>query len=489
MAISKKTVELLRVATNPVAAPFADYFSYRGRAERKPKAPAFASTAFTVGQDARAAKMERILNGMGIECKTVGSSVGPVISRIYVALPVNGSIKQVEGVARDLAMKLGVASVNVVSDIAHRFDNPYDTLEKDIKGCVAIELPNEDRKVVPFGNIFNSPCADMAIPTVVGVDPVGNPVRIDLAKAPHMLVAGQTGSGKSVCINSIISSVYLSMPTDMVRFLLIDPKQVELKPYEALPNVINGRAITDPMEAVLSIGWLVSLMEYRCTFLANHGFRNIKEFNAAVENCEKIFTIPAGHRRKMPYVVAVIDEFADLMMTASAELIAFVMRIAQKARAVGIHLVLATQRPSTKIVPGDLKCNIPTRIAFKVASATDSMTIIGHGGAEKLLGYGDMFIDSDGSDLRRLHGCLLTDQELEAILALAVKADRMDYEDAGNFLDVNFAEPFAPTINGIPSWAKDAPAMVNLGLAGKLLDDTRNEAEIMAAARALKLIA
>lgn len=488
MAISKKTVELLRVATNPVAAPFADYFSYRGRAERKPKAPAFASTAFTVGQDARAAKMERILNGMGIECKSVGSSVGPVISRIYVALPVNGSIKQVEGVARDLAMKLGVASVNVVSDIAHRFDNPYDTLEKGITGCVAIELPNEDRKVVPFGNIFNSPCTDMAIPAVIGVNPVGNPVRIDLAKAPHMLVAGQTGSGKSVCINSIISSVYLSMPTDMVRFLLIDPKQVELKPYEALPNVINGRAITDPMEAVLSIGWLVSLMEYRYSVLAELGFRNIKDFNAAVKNCEKIFTIPAGQRRKMPYVVAVVDEFADLMMTASAELTAFVMRIAQKARAVGIHLVLATQRPSTKVVTGDLKCNIPTRIAFKVASATDSVTILGYGGAEKLLGYGDMIVGNDGS-LRRLHGCLLTDQELEAILALAAKADRMDYEDAGDFLDVNFAEPFAPTINGIPSWAKDAPAMVNLGLAGKLLKDTRNEAEIMAAARALSLIA
>lgn len=127
----------------------------------------------------------------------------------------------------------------------------------------------------------------MAIPAVIGVDPVGNPVRIDLAKAPHMLVAGQTGSGKSVCINSIISSVYLSMPTDMVRFLLIDPKQVELKPYEALPNVINGRAITDPMEAVLSIGWLVSLMEYRYSVLAELGFRNIKDFNAAVENCEK----------------------------------------------------------------------------------------------------------------------------------------------------------------------------------------------------------
>ena len=486
MAISKKTVELLRVATNPVAAPFADYFSYRGRAERKPKAPAFASTAFTVGQDARASGVEKVCSAYGVACKVAGSQTGPVISKIFMHLKPGTKSSALEAIGRDLARDLDCASIEVNGNDYFPSTDPYTNLQKT--RCCSISIPAKYRKVVPFGNIFNSPCTDMEIPAVIGVDPVGNPVRIDLAKAPHMLVAGQTGSGKSVCINSIISSVYLSMPTDMVRFLLIDPKQVELKPYVALPNVINGRAITDPMEAVLSIGWLVSLMEYRYSVLAELGFRNIKDFNAAVENCEKIFTIPAGRRRKMPYVVAVVDEFADLMMTASAELTAFVMRIAQKARAVGIHLVLATQRPSTKVVTGDLKCNIPTRIAFKVASATDSMTILGHGGAEKLLGYGDMIVGNDGS-LRRLHGCLLTDRELEAILALAAKADRMDYEDAGNFLDVNFAEPFAPTINGIPSWAKDAPAMVNLGLAGKLLADTRNEAEIMAAARALNLIA
>ena len=489
MAISKKTVELLRVATNPVAAPFADYFSYRGRAERKPKAPAFASTAFTVGQDARASGVEKVCAAYGVDCKVAGSQSGPVISKIFMHLkPGTKASTTFQSIAKDLARDLDCASIEVNGNDYFPSINPYTNIQKS--RCCSISIPVNDRKVVPFGNIFNSPCAGMEIPAVIGVDPVGTPVHIDLAKAKHLLVAGQTGSGKSVCINSIISSVYLSMPTDMVRFLLIDPKQVELKPYEALPNVINGRAITDPMEAVLSIGWLVSLMEYRYSVLAALNFRNIKDFNAAVENREKIFTIPAGQRRKMPYVVAVVDEFADLMMTASAELTAFVMRIAQKARAVGIHLVLATQRPSTQVVTGNLKGNLPTRIAFKVASATDSMTIIDHGGAEKLLGYGDMLLKTDdSSDPRRLHGCLLTDQELEAILALAAKADRMDYEDAGNFLDVNFAEPFAPTINGIPSWAKDAPAMVNLGLAGKLLKDTRNEAEIMAAARALKLIA
>jgi S-DNA-T family DNA segregation ATPase FtsK/SpoIIIE len=485
MAISSKTVELLRVATHPAAAKYSDYFSYRGRAARKPKAPAFASTAFTVGQDARASQVEAVCAAYGVSCKVVGSQSGPVISKIFVQPKTGTKASALEAIAKDLARDLDCASIEVNGNDYFQFVDPYTQLPKH--RCCSIAIPVKDRKVVPFGNIFNSPAPSMAVPAVIGVTPVGTPVRIDLAKAPHMLVAGQTGSGKSVCINSIISSVYLSMPTDMVRFLLIDPKQVELKPYEALPNVINGRAITDPMEAVLSIGWLVSLMEYRYSVLARLGFRNIKDFNAAVENCEKIFTIPSGKRRKMPYIVAVVDEFADLMMTAPGELTAFVMRIAQKARAVGIHLVLATQRPSTKVVTGDLKCNIPTRIAFKVASSTDSMTILGYGGAEKLLGYGDMIVGTDGS-LQRLHGCLLTDQELEAILARAAEADRMDYEDAGNFLDVNFAEPFSPVINGIPEWVKDAPAMVDLGLAGKLLQDTRSQVEILAAAKAIKMI-
>jgi S-DNA-T family DNA segregation ATPase FtsK/SpoIIIE len=488
--LSKSFIEKLRLATCPqvVAIPKArDYILYRTNCSRRPSAPQFASTQFAIGSDSRSAKMERILNGMGIECKAVGSSVGPVISRIYVALPVNGSIKQVEGVARDLAMKLGVASVNVVSDIAHRFDNPYDALEKDITGCVAIELPNEDRKVVPFGNIFNSPVQGMTIPTVIGVDPVGNPVRIDLAKTPHMLVAGQTGSGKSVCINSIITSVFLSMDIDMVRFLLIDPKQVELKPYEALPNIINGRAITDPQEAVISIGWLVSLMEYRYAVLAKAGFRNIRDFNAAVSDREKFFTIPEGQRRKMPYIVAVVDEFADLMMTAPGELTTFVMRIAQKARAVGIHLVLATQRPSTKVITGDLKCNIPTRIAFKVATATDSVTILGYGGAEKLLGYGDMLLGSDGT-ARRLHGCLLSDAELESVLSLAAEAERFDYEDKANFGNVDFTEGFRPFRPSIPEWVHDAPALADTGPVDEILADTRSEEQIMADARAAGII-
>jgi S-DNA-T family DNA segregation ATPase FtsK/SpoIIIE len=277
------------------------------------------------------------------------------------------------------------------------------------------------------------------------------------------------------------------MDIDMVRFLLIDPKQVELKPYEALPNIINGRAITDPQEAVISIGWLVSLMEYRYAVLAKAGFRNIRDFNAAISDREKIFTIPEGQRRKMPYIVAVVDEFADLMMTAPGELTTFVMRIAQKARAVGIHLVLATQRPSTKVITGDLKCNIPTRIAFKVATATDSVTILGYGGAEKLLGYGDMLLGSDGT-ARRLHGCLLSDAELESVLSLAAEAERFDYEDKANFGNVDFTEGFRPFRPSIPEWVHDAPALADTGPVDEILADTRSEEQIMADARAAGII-
>lgn len=381
----------------------------------------FARTEFSTGTDSRSARVERVLNGMGVECKAVGSSIGPVISRIYVALPMNVSIKQVESVSRDLAMKLGVASVNVVSDISFKFSNPYD--EESSAGCVAIEIPNENRQVVPFGNTLDGIDPEMALPITLGVDTMGKPVCIDLAKAPHMLVAGQTGSGKSVCINTIIMSLLLNGSLASTKFLLIDPKQVELAPYSSLPNLVGGKVISEPLKAVAAIGWLVRLMEARYTAMvhlseiASKPIRNIKEYNAEIATGSLDIV---SHPVAMDYVVAIVDEFADLMMTATSELTDYLMRIAQKARAVGIHLILATQRPSTKVITGDLKANIPTRISFKVASQTDSMTIIGHAGAEKLLGMGDMLVQSDKGETR-VHGCFLPEREISAVLNSKIK--------------------------------------------------------------------
>jgi len=388
----------------------------------------FSKTTFSTGTDARTNRVERVLNGMGVECKVVGSSVGPVISRIYVALPEKGRISQVENVSRDLAMKLGVASVNVISDITFKFVNPYEPEEVGIRGCVAIEIPNEDRKVVPFGNVLDSIDPDLKLPISLGVDTMGKPVYTDLTKAPHVLIAGQTGSGKSVCLNTIIMSLLLNGSLFTTKFLLIDPKQVEFSPYATLPSLAGGKVITDPLKAVAAIGWLVRVMEARYDAMVELAqfvgkpIRNIDEYNKAI-CCSELKGV--SYPLSFEYIVAIVDEFADLMMTATSELTDYLMRIAQKARAVGIHLILATQRPSTKVITGDMKANFPMRISFKVASQTDSMTILGHAGAEKLLGTGDMIVQSDMGE-NRVHGCFLPETEISAVLNSKIKGTTLD---------------------------------------------------------------
>lgn len=434
----------------------------------------YAEKSFTAGVDSRGDRVESACIAYGVPCKVVGTQTGPVIAKIFIKLAPGVLAARLESIARDLARDIGVASVVVDDNDSFDFRDPYsgETLHR----CCSIALPVDNRTVVPFGNVANHRPDGMKLPAAIGVDPVGRPVWLDIAKAPHMLVAGQTGSGKSVCINALITSLQASVPMEDLRFILVDPKMVELKSFERLPNLINGRIITDPAEAVQSIGWLVSLMEARYSLLASLGFRNIAEFNDAVDSHDGILKIPQGMRRHLPYVVAVVDEFADLMMTAPADLTAYVMRIAQKARAIGIHLVLATQRPSTKVITGDLKCNIPTRISFKVASATDSTTILGCGGAEKLLGKGDMLIAGDGIDgLRRVHGCLLSDQELQDTLGFSANPDFLDCASA----DFQLPATLDFEIPGIPAWVYDYPAMLHAGYRPvDLSTDTRSLQEL-----------
>lgn len=485
---SEKFIEILRMLTNPASAGYLEYLAYRGNCMFVPAAPKFSAVKFTVGTDSRGKRVEEVCTSYGIPCTCVGTQSGPVISKIFIKLKQGVLCSRLETISKDLAREIGCKSIAIEGNDAYTFIDPMtrDTLDR----CCSIAIPAKDRQVVPFGNIFNVPQHGMAIPAIIGVDPVGNPVHIDLAKAPHMLVAGQTGSGKSVCINSIITSIYLAMPPGDVRFLLIDPKQVELSCYQALPNVINRKTITNPVEAVNALGWLVSMMEYRYSVLAKLGFRSIKEFNAAVTDRNKIFTIPGGMRRKMPYVVAVVDEFADLMMTSPANLTAHVMRLAQKARAVGIHLVLATQRPSTKIITGDLKCNIPTRIAFKVASAVDSMTILGCGGAEKLLGCGDMLLAGDNSDepLKRIHGCYLSDDEISRTLSMVSNCAKFAYDDLSTYGSVDFSAGYAETTPGVPDRIFDAPAIAYAMAYGDMTGDRRTADEVVSEARTRKFI-
>ena len=336
----------------------------------------------------------------GIEC-------GPVIVRVNLLLPEGMMEETITRLGNNLARALRVSRIDYTS-------NPK-------CGVLSLDMPIEDisngsRKTVLPGNLANINHNGMALPIDLGVDVQGHGKAIDLAKTPHLLIAGQTGSGKSVCINSIIASLCMSVPMSNFDMLLVDPKGVELGDYAVLPNVINHRVLVTPDESMDALRWLVNEMEARYAILVKAGKRNIGAYNEWVsKNPVKSSSNADTNFYTMRYIVCVIDEFADLMMTSGAELTSLVQRLAQKSRAVGIHLVLATQRPSVKVVTGDLKANLPCRIAFKVSSATDSMTILGQGGAEKLLGKGDMILTTD-TGTERLHGVYYSDSDIERIV-------------------------------------------------------------------------
>lgn len=332
---------------------------------------------------------------------------GPVIVRVNLTLPTGMFEESIIRLGNNLARALRVSRIDYTS-------NPK-------RGVLSLDIPIEDiangsRKTVLPGNLSTIDHKGMALPIDLGVDVQGHGKAIDLAKTPHLLIAGQTGSGKSVCINSIIASLCRNVPLSDFDMMLVDPKGVELGGYAQIPNVINHKVLVTPEESMEALRWLVDEMESRYAVLVKAGKRNIGAYNEWVPSQPfKSSNIKDENFYHMRYIVCVIDEFADLMMTSGAELTALVQRLAQKSRAVGIHLVLATQRPSVKVVTGDLKANLPCRIAFKVSSATDSMTILGQGGAEKLLGKGDMILTTDtGSE--RLHGVYYSDADIDSIV-------------------------------------------------------------------------
>ena len=315
---------------------------------------------------------------------------GPVVTRVNLVLPRGVRIKTVADLANDLALQLKVASVSFTAVPS--------------KGYLALDIPAANRKTVLPGNVHTANKDGMELPLEIGVTVTGEARAIDLAKAPHLLIAGQTGSGKSVCINSIICSLLRNVKLNDFDLMLVDPKGVELNDYKNVPNVINNQILVNPNDSIDGLNWLVTEMERRYSVLTATGFRNIKSYNAWVKTQD----VGMDCVEKMRYIVCVVDEFADLMMNSGSELTAIVQKLAQKSRAVGIHLILATQRPSVKVVTGDLKANLPCRIAFKVSSATDSTTILGHGGAERLLGMGDMILSNNDDD-ERLHGVYMND--------------------------------------------------------------------------------
>jgi S-DNA-T family DNA segregation ATPase FtsK/SpoIIIE len=371
--------------------------------------------------------IERKLMDFNIEVKVTFALPGPVITRYEFepAAGVKGS--QITNLAKDLARALSVVSIRVVETIPG-------------KSCMAIEIPNPKRQVVCLSEILGSQVyADMGSPLAIamGKDISGKPVVADLAKMPHVLVAGTTGSGKSVAINAMILSLVYKADASKVRLILVDPKMLELSVYEGIPHLL-APVVTDMRQAASALNWCVAEMEKRYRLMSTLGVRNLAGYNQKVHDAEKAgnkltnpFTITPDNPEpleEMPLIVVVIDELADMMMVVGKKVEELIARLAQKARASGIHLVLATQRPSVDVITGLIKANIPTRVAFQVSSKIDSRTILDAMGAEALLGQGDMLYQPPGTGYpQRVHGAFVSDQEVHRVVEYLKTLGEPDY--------------------------------------------------------------
>lgn len=372
------------------------------------------SRAAAAGAEVTAEHLVATLKSFGVETRIVDISRGPTVTR-YELQPCAGvKISKITNLADDIALNLATAGVRIEAPIPN-------------KAAVGIEVPNKSSDVVGVRGIFESPeftSSKSKLTVALGRDIGGNAVVADIGKMPHGLIAGATGSGKSVCINTIIMSILYKATPEEVKLLMVDPKVVELGIYNGIPHLLVP-VVTDPRKASGALGWAVSEMEKRYRMFADRGVRDIAGYNKFVE------TLPDDSEvEKMPHIVIIIDELADLMMTAPNEVEDSINRIAAKARAAGMHLIIATQRPSVDVVTGVIKANIPTRIAFAVSSQVDSRTILDSAGAEKLLGRGDMLFSPVGSNKpNRIQGCFVSDEEVEAVVNY-IKGDRTaQYDD------------------------------------------------------------
>ncbi|MCQ4309141.1 DNA translocase FtsK [Pseudomonas stutzeri] len=363
--------------------------------------------------------LEIKLKEFGVEVIVESVHPGPVITRFEIQPAAGVKVSRISNLAKDLARSLAVISVRVVEVIPG-------------KTTVGIEIPNEDRQIVRFSEVLSSaPYDDAKSPVTIalGHDIGGKPVIADLAKMPHLLVAGTTGSGKSVGVNAMILSILFKSGPEDARLIMIDPKMLELSIYEGIPHLLCP-VVTDMKEAANALRWSVAEMERRYKLMAAMGVRNLAGFNRKVKEAEEAgtpLTDPLYRResmedeapllQKLPTIVVIVDEFADMMMIVGKKVEELIARIAQKARAAGIHLILATQRPSVDVITGLIKANIPTRMAFQVSSKIDSRTILDQGGAEQLLGHGDMLYLPPGTGLPiRVHGAFVSDDEVHRVV-------------------------------------------------------------------------
>ncbi len=385
----------------------------------------------------KAVVLENALETFNISAKVIRIVVGPAVTRYELEMPVGVPVKKILAHSDDIAL-------NLASNGDIRIEAPIPG-----RSAVGIEVPNDKISTVGIKEIltskeFNEAKAPLTF--ALGKDIGGEMKVCNLAKMPHLLVAGATGSGKSVCLNSIIISlIYRNSPEDL-KMILIDPKRVEFTMYNGLPHLMLPNVITETDKAVNALTWAINEMERRFSLFQEAKARNLEEYNM----CQ---TVLSGETEKLPLIVIIIDELADLMMLAKKDIEEKIMRLAQKARAAGIHLILATQRPSVNVITGTIKANFPSRIAFAVTSFVDSKTILDTGGAEKLLGKGDMlYAPSDQAEPTRIQGCYIDGKEVERVVEF-IKANN-NYEFDSN-IERKLTE--APRANGNP-FSADAEA-------------------------------
>ena len=385
--------------------------------------------------------LEQTFENFGFKVRVVEIETGPVIAQYEVELEAGLRLAKITGLAEDLAIALRVPSVRIVAPIPG-------------KNTVGIEVPNETRQIVRLRDVIeesNARANKMKIPIFLGKDVSGNPMTVDLASLPHLLIAGRTGTGKSVCLNAIISSILMSRRPDEVRMLMIDPKMVELCGYGRLPHLMHP-VVTDMKKAEAILAWAVDKMEERYSLLAKAGVRHVSSYNQLGREelakrlgaeGEEVDDVP----EQLPFIVIVADEMADLMMTAGKEVEQHIIRLAQKSRAVGIHLILATQKPTVDVITGLIKSNLPARIAFQVASRTDSRVVLDEMGADKLLGNGDMlFLWPGTSTLMRGQGTFLSDDEINSIVE-SVSTHEPDF--VTELVNIQVEESGEEQVNGL----------------------------------------
>jgi len=401
------------------------------------------------------------LRDFGVEVEVVAVHPGPVVTRFEMQPAPGVKVSQISGLAKDLARALSAISVRVVEVIPG-------------KSVMGLEIPNEKREMVVLGEIIKSQSYDdvnSPLALALGKDIGGNPIVADLARMPHLLIAGTTGSGKSVGINAMVLSLLYKSTAEHVRLIMIDPKMLELSVYEGIPHLL-APVVTDMKQAANALRWSVAEMERRYQLMAALGVRNISGYNRKVRDAleagkpikdpvmmQYASTDPTFDQKlipdlaPLPYIVVIIDELADLMMIVGKKVEELIARLAQKARASGIHLILATQRPSVDVITGLIKANIPTRIAFQVSAKVDSRTILDQGGAESLLGHGDMLYLPPGTSLpNRVHGAFVSDEEVHRVV------NALKTADPPNYIEEVLSGPSAP-IPGISGESDGTPGM------------------------------